>query len=423
MPYLALKVNESNNVVTYYEGFEGELLKYTADSLNFTTQIHWMDLEEINESFNDTGLIFKEIFSKSADFAIGAFYYKPNLNETSPYSQTTYYYLSYTYLVANVFNTYSPYEKIAYPFHLQLWYLIGLILTLSSLLILGCEASQRWRKLRNFIIGENNHMPQYHLYTLALGATVSSAQLPRYNFARFLLACWLLTTIVIRSAYQSGMYEMLRNNKHRNPPQTIADVIKQDYVILLKGYHKSLLSILPDMKKVREVNESLVDAFPQLAEANERTAAFTQYEYFGYLGKTNLATWRKLHLVNERIYTQQLTMYVRSQSYLVTELNARISNAQYFGFINHWVNKYFGRPTNAVGKFHQSNSTQTNILSINELGAVFMILLWLHLAAVGVFVMELLWHRYEAMVQRWAIKNRFFASLAVVVSNFTEHHN
>ncbi|XP_058977494.1 uncharacterized protein LOC105261480 [Musca domestica] len=286
------------------------------------------------------------------------------------------------------------YEKIAYPFHLGLWYLIGLILALSSLLIFTCESGRRWRKQRNFIIGENNRTPQYHLFVLALGATVSSTQLPRYNFARFLLMCWLLGSLVIRSAYQSGMYEMLRDNKHRNPPQTIADVLKQGYVVLLRGYHKSLLNILPDMKNVRELNVSILQAFPQLATASERTAVFSQYEYYGYFGKTNLATWQKLHLVNERIYTQQLAMYVRLQSYLVTELNAQIANAQYFGFINHWVNKYYGRPVAAVGHGHQGEESQTNILSMNELGAVFMILLWLHLAAFGVFVMELLWHRY-----------------------------
>ncbi|XP_073829012.1 uncharacterized protein [Musca autumnalis] len=217
------------------------------------------------------------------------------------------------------------------------------------------------------------------------------------------------------------MYEMLRDNKHRNPPKTIADVLKQNYVLLLSGYHKSLFNVLPDMKNVRDFNDSMLAAFPLLAQARERTAIFTQYEYFGYFGKTNLTTWRKLHMVNERIFTQQLAMYVRLQSYLVTEFNAQIANAQYFGFINHWVNKYYGRPASALNKDHQSEAIQTNILSINELGAVFMILLWLHLAAFGVFVIELLWHRYGGRIRRNVIRKRFCASF--VLTNLSEHQS
>lgn len=302
-------------------------------------------------------------------------------------------------MVANVFNIFSTYEKIAYPFQLELWYIIGFILALSSLIILTCEYSRCCRiATRNFIIGENNRTPQYYLYTLAFGATMPSSQLPRYNFARFLLACWLLGTLVLRIAYQSGMYEMMRDNKHRDPPQTITDVLSQNYAILLKGEYKHLYSILPDMRNVRDWNISTMTAFSEIVESDTNTAVVTQYEYFGYLSILNSTSWRKLHLVNERIYTQQLAMYVRPDSYLVTALNEQIARAQHFGFVTQWDRQYFGRPSNMYLHDHKPETVPRNILSMHELEGTFMILLWLDLSAVGVFIIELMWHKWHERI-------------------------
>uniref|UniRef100_A0A1I8PK33 Ionotropic glutamate receptor C-terminal domain-containing protein n=1 Tax=Stomoxys calcitrans TaxID=35570 RepID=A0A1I8PK33_STOCA len=395
MPYLALKSSTAVGRAYEFDGFEGKLLEFLAENLNFTIKLYMMSEMEIAETFNETGLIFEEMFSTSADFALGGFYYKPYLNTTSPYSQTNYYYLSETFMISNVFNVYSTYEKIAYPLQVKLWYAIGLTLLLSSALIMAFECRQ---KLRNFLFGESNTMPQYHLYILAFGANMANNQLPRYNFSRFLLATWMLATLVIRSAYQSGMYEMLRDNKHSNPPQTIAEVLKQNYVVLLKGSHKSLFEILPDMRNVRDFNGTMMEAFGQLAEANVRTALVTQYEYFGHYSKLNASNWQRLHLVNERIYQQQLAMNVRRQSYLVEELNKWITMAQYYGFFDRWLSEMELDKKKTPHTI--ARTVQTNILTMNELGALFMILIWLHLLAVFVFLIEVWWHKYSPRMRR-----------------------
>ncbi|XP_059223290.1 uncharacterized protein LOC106085026 [Stomoxys calcitrans] len=400
-PYINLEYNSNGNDVTKYKGFEGKLLQFLAESLNFTTKVYILNATEVDETFKEPDFIFKEIFSKHADISLAGYYYKWALDPNTTYSQTDHYYLSHTYMVANIFSIYSTYEKMALPFQLKLWYLIGSVFVLSSLLILtcGCCTGPRVRA-RNYIIGEDNSTPQYHLLTLALGATMPTRQVPRYNFARFLLVCWMLTTLVLRSAYQSGMYQMLRDNIQRNPPQTIADVLKQNYVILLKGTHMALAQTLPDMRNVRTLNGSFLQTFPELLQSNELTAIVTQYEYFGYFRQINAASWHRLHLVNERIYTKPLAMNVRTHSYLVEEFNRQIQTAKTFGFDTLWARESFGNQAMKNNADYDPKMLATKNMSMKELGAVFMILIWLHVMAMVIFIIELIWHKWGAAVLR-----------------------
>lgn len=61
MPYLYLERDETTQRVTNYEGFEGKLLEFAEDCLNFTTNFYIMNEDEITETHNETGLIFNKV--------------------------------------------------------------------------------------------------------------------------------------------------------------------------------------------------------------------------------------------------------------------------------------------------------------------------------------------------------------------------
>ncbi|KAM8719840.1 hypothetical protein ACLKA7_005979 [Drosophila subpalustris] len=411
MPYLVRRPDGS------FVGIEGALLQFMADNLNFSVGIYWLNQSEVRETFNDTGWIFEQIFRR-ADYALGGFHYKPRDGAAAhemPYSQSTYYFMSHIMLVTNLPSAYSAYEKLAFPFHPHLWQGIGLVLALSYLFIWLYQ-----RCCRRY-----SQHPYYQLLVLSMGGTLLSSELPHRSSTRLLFVTWLLWTFLLRSAYQSGMYQLLRQDTQRNPPQTISEVLAQRYTIhLVDGNADRWLESLPELKtqQLRHLAASELQSFGGLAASSgtsQRLAIVTPYEYFGYYRKVH-AMSRRLHLVRERIFTQQLAFNVRRYSHLVGVLNRQIMLARSHGFLEHWTRQYVSAvderdesvarisavPYDTLDGLHDnpndddddsdsdSATARLRVLSLTELAALFWLTLWAHLLAIIVFALELTIHKF-----------------------------
>ncbi|XP_034671023.1 uncharacterized protein LOC117903232 [Drosophila subobscura] len=411
MPYLVLRreISGGNGFV----GIEGALLQFMAENLNFSVGLYWMNKEEVLATFNESGWVFNEIFGQHADFSLGGFHFKPSAGSEIPYSQSTYYFMSHIMLVTNLQSAYSAYEKLAFPFHPLVWQAIGLVLALGCLLLLAID--RRWKH-------QLPQQPYYQLLVLTMGGNLPDWHVPRRVPGRLLLLTWLFATLVLRGAYQSGMYQLLRQDTQRNPPQTIADVLAQRFTIQLMEVNAArILDSLPELRPEQLVylRGSELQSFLSLAQSSgssARLATLTPYEYFGYFRKVHPMS-RRLHLVRERIYTQQLAFYVRRHSHLVGVLNGQIQHAHAHGFLEHWTRQYVsavdetdesvarisstsystldgidGDPRLTDTEEEQSATAHRNVLSMRELAALFWLILWSNLFAVLVFALEHLQH-------------------------------
>uniref|UniRef100_A0A6P4F2G7 Uncharacterized protein LOC108046389 n=1 Tax=Drosophila rhopaloa TaxID=1041015 RepID=A0A6P4F2G7_DRORH len=413
MPYLVLRRDGSGSFV----GIEGALLQFMAHNLNFSVGLYWMNKEEVLATFDESGRIFDEIFGHHAEFSLGGFHFKPSAGNEIPYSQSTYYFMSHIMLVTNLQSAYSAYEKLAFPFSPLLWRAIGLVLILACLLLVMVKRWWRGHQLpRN---------PYYELLVLTMGGNLEDRCLPGGFFGRLVLLTWLFATLVLRSGYQSGMYQLLRQDTQRNPPQAITEVLAQRFTIQLAEVNEArILASLPELRPEQLVHleGSELQSFPALARrsgSSERVAILTPYEYFGYFRKVHPMS-RRLHLVRERIYTQQLAFYVRRHSHLVGVLDKQIQHAHSHGFLEHWTRQYVsavdeadesvtriastsystldgidGDPRLSEAEEQQVAPVRQNVLSMRELAALFWLILWANLGAVVVFVVEVLLPRIK----------------------------
>ncbi|KAH8421504.1 hypothetical protein KR009_010110, partial [Drosophila setifemur] len=407
MPYLVWRPEAGGSFV----GIEGALLQFMAENLNFSVGLYWMNKEEVLATFDESGRIFDEIFGHYADFSLGGFHFKPSEGSEIPYSQSTYYFMSHIMLVTNLQSSYSAYEKLAFPFSPDLWRMIGVVL------ILACLLQMALRRLHgDWVI----RYAQYQLLVVSLGGNLPERLLPRRMPARLALTTWLLGSLVLRSGYQSGMYQLLRQDTQRNPPQTIAEVLAQRFTIQLAEVNEARIrASLPELHpdQLVHLEGSELQAMPALARrsgSSERVALLTPYEYFGYFRKVHPMS-RRLHLVREKIYTQQLAFYVRRHSHLVGVLNTQIQHAHSHGFLEHWTRRYVsavdvpdeavariastsyntldgvaGDPSLSESEEQQVDAVRQNVLSMRELAALFWLILWANLGAVLVFLLELL---------------------------------
>lgn len=123
-------------------------------------------------------------------------------------------------------HPYTPFKKLFLPFEMRIWLCI-LISLLAAIWILiafkTCLMDER-----DFIIGRGNNMPLINLFLVCLGGAMTIAQMPTRNFARTILAILLVTTLILRNAYQGNLFNFLRTQKNERPLYYRRDIFNSD---------------------------------------------------------------------------------------------------------------------------------------------------------------------------------------------------
>lgn len=284
--------------------------------------------------------------------------------------------------VTNLHQDYSIYKKLGLPFDKSVWISIAIV-TFSGFIVLF--VIRRFsRSAQELLICPNNKSPYYNIITTMLGSNVVGP-LPRRNFARFLLIMWLLLTFVLRNAYNSGFFYILREKVQTNPPSTINDVIKQQYAVYLSPQNRRILRSLPEIKKVKFFNITELESFSYLENYPKKVAIITQYEYFGYYRKLRPMN-RKLNLVQEKIITQQLSMYFKRHSYLMRSFNKNIDDFVNCGLLDKYAKEYMMDST----RYKAIYDSKSIILTMDHLLELFHIYVIANTLAAFVFFVEIL---------------------------------
>ncbi|XP_055910412.1 uncharacterized protein LOC129944774 [Eupeodes corollae] len=319
-PYLKVLHNEQEN--QEYNGIEGKLLEFIASQMNFTINFYFLNETQIERTLDDKGDVFDELFWAGMDFVIGALHYKPTFYEDY-FNPTNGYYLSdYCIILSSKREKLPPITKLLFPFTFSVWLYVMIYFGAGALVALGAK----WLAdhVRDFILGSMNRIALYNMFYTAIGGGVH--RIPGTNFARFLLCTWMLLWLVLRSGYQSALFNFIRMDISLPPPDNIDDVLKDNYRILLTPAVYKVLDKLPLIQAASELlNGTEVENFPMLLdESNSKVAILVPYEYFGYYKKINLEKISEFHVVKEHLFTQQLSMYLRKDSFLVSPFNKLI---------------------------------------------------------------------------------------------------
>lgn len=127
-------------------------------------------------------------------------------------------------------------EKIHMPFDAKVWIIILITVLIATMLILyrfahGCY-SYFILEMWNAILGGAFHDRTTKFYI------------------RTALAIWLISMLVIRTAYLGSLFNFLHNQIHGRPANTIERVIQHDYDLYsANAYSDILLAITPRIKK------------------------------------------------------------------------------------------------------------------------------------------------------------------------------
>lgn len=126
----------------------------------------------------------------------------------------------------------TSFEKLLFPFTMQLWTLISSVFLMGFLVILVVTFQKR--QIREFVFGTGVNTPHMNMMIAFVGGT--QHKLPKRNFARFLLMMFLIFSLIIRSLYQGSFYKFVHSNKHWREKQSIEEMVDGKFTFYLFDY-------------------------------------------------------------------------------------------------------------------------------------------------------------------------------------------
>lgn len=192
-PFMILSEDENGKLVP--DGIDGTLLRFLSQRMNFSIDLQQFESQgTILDNGTVTGAM-KMVIQKEANMTIGytSSTVKRNLYMTASYI----YYTSNLKWIIPPGRLFTSFEKLFKPFRNILWSCLFIVFLLSfvSIVVVRCQS----RSVQDFVFGYRNNSPSLNLINIFFGGSLT--KLPSRNFARFLLAQFMIFCLIIRSSY------------------------------------------------------------------------------------------------------------------------------------------------------------------------------------------------------------------------------
>ncbi|KAI8119059.1 hypothetical protein CVS40_9367 [Lucilia cuprina] len=332
-------------------GIEGELLKTVADVLKIKIRLKFpKEISVINRLYFSLGC-FEDLDMERSQIAIGGF--SSTQRNSEKYSTSLAYYTSSYVFVVRSDLGFSPLDQLLNPLYLSTWIFL---LIIFSILIIFIKIVQTQPKVQDFVFGPRNKIPIYSMFAIFMGILLPTHVLPKRNFARFLLASWLLISFQVRNGYQGKIFNSLRYTNRIAVPQTISHLIKQDYSLLSTSYNEfytpSKQHIIPNKSNLLDMLQRSTSKVTVITLLD----SLTNYNYIN----SNTST---LSYVKEAIHSFPSVMYFQKHSLLRASVDKKLKI-----FIEAGITSYIAQK-HVQSKFQSMNTrSQCNYLLINLRG-------------------------------------------------------
>lgn len=142
---------------------------------------------------------------------------------------------------------YTSIEKLYFPFAKNVWMCLCAIFMIAAGIIVGLKMHAQCYRV--FFIGKSNPMPFFNMINVCLGGTVTPNSIPIRNFARTILLIWMISTLVLRNAYQGKLFNYLRSNQQRAPFYKLDQLYESNLKLYLyDSFYPVLAEILPEQR-------------------------------------------------------------------------------------------------------------------------------------------------------------------------------
>ncbi|XP_016977186.1 uncharacterized protein LOC108043134 [Drosophila rhopaloa] len=362
-------------------GIDWDLLQLLAKALHF--RIDLFVPTETSQIFGEGNVsgCFAQLADGSAAIAIGGL--SGSDKRRWLFSKSTVYHQSHFVMVVRRDRYLGRFGPLILPFRGKVWGMIIAILVLAvlSTCCLRSRLGHKHRLENVLLVGVGNPIP--------------TRRLPGKGLLRYMLATWLLLTLVLRCAYQARLFDVLRLSHHRPLPEDLGGLISENYTLMSNGYHEFYPLAL-----THRLGESFSARFERLqgADPGQRLTTISLMSNLAYWNHQHRNTSR-LTFVRQPIYVYQLVIYFPRRFFLRPALDRKIKQLLSAGVMAHIERRYL-QYVDKPDVEANDRSLLPRITGKIMAGAYRFHGLVLVLAT-GVFLLEFLSRRWDGRLRRW----------------------
>ncbi|XP_055522403.1 uncharacterized protein LOC129716593 [Wyeomyia smithii] len=369
-------------------GVKGDMLNEIAQRLNFSLHVvpvqGDMKWGVIYGNDTTTGAV-RMVLDEAVNLTAGSFSLRAERSALMKPS-VSYYTIRIIFTVPPG-RPYTAFEKLFRPFAANTWTMISLLLLFGLTVIYTLKFYSR--PIRNFVYGRTVLMPALNMLNIFFGG--SSSRTPGRNFARTLLFLWLYYCFVMRSLYQSSLFEYLQQKKNYTHLDTLKRIEAEQMpywmspgaVIFVSG----LKYILKRTTFISDKNELVTEAFHRQSTTELQVAILATFDHVAYY---NERFYKRgiVHVTRDTILRQPIGLYYPKKSCLTGKFDTEIGKIQMVGLFDYWLHQYVGYRF-FTRRRRDYNPLPTVLTNEHLLGCYQVLLCSLGIAC-GVFGLELL---------------------------------
>lgn len=358
-----------------FKGRDIFLLKALAKALNFTVDFKAFETQDLRPTI-------ASLQDNTSDVIIGDFFLRYDRLLTLD-SSAVYYSAELGFIVPNG-RHFTSLESFSNSFQLNVWILITTTLFIAVFII--CAIKFQPLRVRNFVFGSTVHSPLFNLFEIVFG--ISQKRLPARNFARFILTCFILFCLVIRSLYQGAAYHFLKSDMHRKAVETIDEIVEQDFLIYVFNETVNIVNHEKiDKSKIKPIsildNDRIMENLKDPSFNGVLVRSTTIALFHNHVKKYDFiyATCKQPLVVTS------VVLYLQKGSFLTEAFNEKLQLLNNAGLIEYWEKLFLQAKveTTSIGPIK---------LTLSSLLGIFQIWITGCFIAIVVFIIEQLKFRF-----------------------------
>jgi len=299
---------------------------------------------------------------------------------------------------------YSEWEILGLAFDTATWILIGITFggATTTIFIIKTFGSAT---VQNFVFGRNVSSPGLNVLIAFFG--LSQGVLPRRNFSRFLLLLFIGWSLIIRTCYNSKLFEFLQSDQRKQEIQSIDEMLQHNFSYFTCEGHRQLISKDEEFytkirlngfgwitepapsnhhEKPRDDRKANLKAYLESTIA-ESITFLDEFQVIDYNSKSH----KPLRVMKERLRTFDVGISTAYYSYLDPTLRRIVTQFIESGILMHSISKW-----RDFNKLHmKEEEKEPEVLTLVQLAIGFKLYVICLIVAIAIFIAERLIARHN----------------------------
>lgn len=183
-------------------------------------------------------------------------------------------------------------------------------------------------------MGRSNQSPILNIFNIATGGAVLTE--PTKNFARYLLMCLILFSLVVRTLYQGELFNNMQSDIMKSPVSTVAEMMEENFKFYLSSNTMVHANSTVIKKRAIVIPSNQLENYSKLLQNTDFRGTVSTSLDDVIIWNKRTYPYQMTEVCKEYIFVNRLGIYFQKNSHLVDQVNNIIEAFQTNGLVGYW---------------------------------------------------------------------------------------